>query len=72
MKMTFSYFPGMFETSWKLNIISKNKIKTFYEKSTIYKCGERYLNIIKLYELFIIKILELFIFNHLKLLIFKS
>ena len=34
-------------------------IKTYYEKLTIYKCGERYLNIIKLYELFIIKILEL-------------
>ena len=39
MKTTFSYFPGMFEN--KLNIIFKNKIKTYYEKSTIYKCGER-------------------------------
>ena len=28
MKMTFSYFPGMFETSCKLSIILKNKIKT--------------------------------------------
>ena len=41
MKTTFSYFPGMFESKLEAKCDFKNKIKTFYEKSTIYKCGER-------------------------------
>ena len=36
----FHIFQECSITSWKLNVILKDKIKT-YEKSTIYKCGER-------------------------------
>ena len=41
MKTTFSYFPGMFENKLQAKCYLKNKIKTYYKKSTIYKCGER-------------------------------
>ena len=40
MKTTFSYFPVMFENKLEAEYYFKIKIKT-YEKSTLYKCGER-------------------------------
>jgi len=41
MKTTFSYLPGMFENKLEVKCYFKNKIKTYYEKSTTYKCGEK-------------------------------
>ena len=41
MKATFSYFPGMSENKLEAKCYFKNQIKTYYEKSTIYKWGEK-------------------------------